>query len=122
MTVLTTCRDVTNSLDVDGVCRAEDTISETAHNSFFHVKKGHDVEKLFDLQVGDVLLNLEDTRHFRRQHVVTAPFTAAIAPLRQTHDGIGVTASGQQQMWEEGRLRAGAQRVRHQETNEQISG
>src|SRR6266851_2651138 len=95
MTVLATCRDVTNRLDVDGIRRAEDTISETAHDSFFHVKEGHDVEKLFDLQSGDVLLNLEDTRHLGRQHIVTAPLAAAIAPLCQTHNGIGVTTSGQ---------------------------
>ena len=50
MAILATCRDGTNSLDVDGVCRAEDPISQTTHNGSFHVKEGHDVEKRFDVQ------------------------------------------------------------------------
>ena len=39
----------------------------------FSTSRGHHVEKLLDLQDRNVLLNLEDTRHLRRQQVVTAP-------------------------------------------------
>jgi len=38
-----------NSLDVDGIRRAEDAISQTTHNRLFHIKEGHDVEELLDL-------------------------------------------------------------------------
>ena len=73
MAVLATGRDVTYSLNVDGLRRAEDPISQATHDGFFHVQEGHHVEKLLDLQDRNVLLNLEDTRHLRRQQVVTTP-------------------------------------------------
>src|SRR5713101_5333047 len=122
MTVLATYRDGTNSLDVDGVCRAEDTIAETTDNRLIHVEKGHHVEELLNLQRGDVLLNLHTTRHLGRQQVITAPLAATIAPLCQADHGIRVTGSGQEQMCQGlGHVPLQVHRVvRHQETNEQV--
>ena len=86
MAVLATGRDVTHGLDVDGLRRAEDPISEATHDGFFHVQEGHHVKKLLDLQGSNVLLNLEDTRDLRRQQVVTTLPPVTITPLGQADE------------------------------------
>ena len=91
MTILATCGDVADSLDVDGVRRAEDAIAQTTDNRLVHVEEGHDVEELLDLQGGDVFLHLDDACHLCREQVIAAPLAATITPLRQTYNRIGVT-------------------------------
>jgi hypothetical protein len=65
MPIQTTGRDVTHRLEVEGLRCTQETISQTTHESFLDVEKGHDVEELFDLQGRNMLLNLEDTGNFR---------------------------------------------------------
>src|SRR5215510_13531678 len=122
MAILATGRDVTHGLDVDGLRRAEDPISEAAYDGFFHVQKGHHVEQLLDLQGSNVFFNLEDTRYLRRQQVVTTLPPVTITPLSQADDCVGVTASGQQEMGQGlGHVPAQVPGViRDQETNEQV--
>src|SRR5262245_54496687 len=122
MAILATGRDVTHGLDVDGLRRAEDPISEAAYDGFFHVQKGHHVEQLLDLQGSNVLFNLEDTRYLLRQQTTTTLPPVTITPLSQADDCVGVTASGQQEMCQRlGHVSVQVTGViRDQETNEQV--
>src|SRR5262245_32673905 len=122
MAVLATGCDVTHVLDVDGLRRAEDPISEAAYDGFFHVQEGHHVKKRLDLQGSNVFFNLEDTRDLRRQQVVTTLPPVTITPLGQADDRVGVTASGQQEMCQGlGHVPVQVTSViSDQETNEQV--
>ena len=61
---------------------------QAAGNTLLNEKKSHDVQKLIDLQVWQMIFNLENCGHFPREPIVTGRFTAAVSPLSQTNDNI----------------------------------